>query len=714
MSTAIGRIARVALTALLALSLVLSGAVWAFPFAAHASGGMEEARDAGIQPTDEPDGAGEEKPGGEPQGEEEEEENDDGSGDEQNANGDDPPGAEGTGEQDALDNAGVDIAETGLVQEPEEREDVVYNGAELAAWLAGHRVGGGRVSLGGVVTLTETILLHGCGHIVIDTGEYGLIYGRGGIYLLGYEEFSITGEGVDVPVLDIYDTGGFNGGWNRYTRSLTITATGRDGTGGIALRVMRDDNFSTKAGSLTYEGHIRSYGEGAVGLYLAVPLDAYGFNIEVEGAGSAAVYAEQGANLYYCKLKARGAGEAVVSGAGDILLDTCAALPAPQNGRIVNYHIVDVISGRFYEPVQQNSPVYLSGDYTFLLNDETGASAITSSFSIQWDDYRNIDTGKVGTYVVQGSLAPPLQGLGLEGGYSFEFMVEVCDPALPMICDLEFWGNSVVYIYFWYSHEQMANGDMILWRSDNGGESWYDFTDSTDISWNIGGFMFCCDEITDPITLQLERVDVGVSNVITLYSIDGIVRVGDSGGDRTGTDRVVVGGDGSGAADNDDNSVGDGSDSNAGSRNSTGGTAGGKDNSGSGSYAGNADNDGGETQANTGSGAAAILPDAGNAPAAEPVVGTAVATASVIESLPVQPGPGTEEQTAPAGTPAAGEYAAIPPQPDATGPSDVPERTASKSTLDARGWIALSGLATILFAGAYIRLRPHGAGRRRT
>lgn len=141
------------------------------------------------------------------------------------------------------------------------------------------------------------------------------------------------------------------------TQHMRITATGRDGVGGVALRIRQDDGLDINTVEVTFEGQICSYGEGAVGLYLDVPLDVYCYNIKVEGANSAAVYAAQGANLYYCKLEAEGDGAAAVSDGGEFLLDTCAASPSPQNVQTINHHIVGIITRRFYEPAEYNRPV---------------------------------------------------------------------------------------------------------------------------------------------------------------------------------------------------------------------------------------------------------------------------------------------------------------------------------------------------------------------
>jgi hypothetical protein len=204
--------------------------------------------------------------------------------------------------------------------EPEHYENTVFDEAGLAEWFYTHASTGGTVTLGANITITSGINFNGNFAITIDTGAFGLTY-NGGCIFPSYM-VSITGEGVDVPVLDVVDPNVFRMNWIHTIQELYITATGRNGEGGTALRISQAD--STWRPNLDYflsEGLIRSYGIGAVGVELGVPLDVYCLNIQTEGDGSVAVLAsEGGADLYYCKLSASGIGAVAVRG-GDIVLD---------------------------------------------------------------------------------------------------------------------------------------------------------------------------------------------------------------------------------------------------------------------------------------------------------------------------------------------------------------------------------------------------------
>lgn len=499
-----------------------------------------------------------------------------------------------------------------LAETPE--ENIVYTAAELEAWCRkrAYTYAGGRVSLGAVVTISETFDVYGAGRIVIDTGSHGLIYDGGKITISGLE---ITGEGVDVPVLDIYSVieyGYFwESGWNDTLQqlALTVTATGRDGEGGVALRVRRDDGYTTRYNSYTAEPLIRSSGAGAVGLYLDEPLDVYGLKIEAAGEGSAAVYAPQGADLYYCKLAAEGAGATVVSGSGSITLDTCAANPEPQNAQVIDRRIIDASGSRLYRPV----PQYGSGDYysewvTFLLSGGDGYPAVREAFWIEWNaGPQGVDTDVLGRTVIEGSLSPPFQGLGLEDDFALELIIDVRDPALPCIYDILFRKNitlgAYVYLCFWEIYDP-AEGNVILWRSDDGGDVWYDFTYSPDIVWDGDGLLFYYGEITATVILQLEVAGAGESNMVTLYSLDGDV-YGGPGGDRDGGDRKTASGSNGGNGSDGENGNGGGDGNGSGTGN------GGKNTTGDGNSPGNGNPSGAGDSSDGGNGTGDENPNEG-------------------------------------------------------------------------------------------------------
>ena len=206
--------------------------------------------------------------------------------------------------------------------------DKVQNEEELQQWFYENSDTGGTVYLADNITITDYVFGgYQGGQIIIDTGEYGLIYKGDVIY---HCDLRITGEGVNCPVLEVINTGSWGwGNWNNEVIDLFVTATGKNGQGGVALRISDDDGYDFAMWMASVDnGLISSFGEGAVGLDLAKPLDVYCMNIKTDGTNSVAVNAPFGANLYYCRLSAIGAGAKAVSG-NDIQLDTCISTPAP-------------------------------------------------------------------------------------------------------------------------------------------------------------------------------------------------------------------------------------------------------------------------------------------------------------------------------------------------------------------------------------------------
>lgn len=430
---------------------------------------------------------------------------------------------------------------------------IIFDEDELADWLYDHEYTGGTVYLGCDIILTYQLAPYTdeTAPIIIDAREFSLIF-DGGCLVNSNGFLMITGEGIIAPVVDVYDVGWmWMGNWNSVLRELNITATGKDGLGGTALRINSVDGGSvTNITLMIDEGIIRSYGVNAVGLEFCVPADAYCFRVEVEGENSVAVSAPDETTLYYCKLIAYGDGATVVSG-GDILLDACAVSPVPSDATIITRRIADISLNRFYLPIKQNSMLdwfYLSmqSSPVFFLSGGGEFTEKPQFLYVNWDfyAYEQIDTGVLGKTNVSGIFDPAFQGLGFTDILELTLTVEVRDPALPCIERVDFYedeqGKYAVF-YLWESYDPHEDG-VIFWRSDNGGDNWTDITYFESVKWSgsiFGGeikFYYDETEIENPIQFQLELPDIGESNIVILQIKDGGVYYG-PGGDRTGTDR---------------------------------------------------------------------------------------------------------------------------------------------------------------------------------
>lgn len=427
---------------------------------------------------------------------------------------------------------------------------VVYNEEELAAWLAEHDSTGGIVTLGSVVTVTQYLCIgrYAEAPITIDTGAFGLVFNGG--FIDGLERFSITGEGVEMPVLDVLRTGGdyyWEPSRNLILMALNITAVGRDGQGGTALRILGEDSKAFRMDILPdSRGVIRSYGAGAVGIWLDAPADAYCYEVEVFGENSHAVYAPAGARLFYCRLTAQGNSAGAVSGT-NLLLDTCAVSPEPEQAASVNRRVLETSLNQLYLPVKLGEPdpysIQKFSNPAFFLSGGDGFSDVTRHFAVYWDFdfYDTIDTGVTGKTVIPGKVSPLFSGLGLFDEIALGLTVEVRDPALPCINQVGIFGDGegrFARLHYWDSFDPQAQ-NAVLWRSDDEGTSWQDITRSPNILWGGDCLEFPTQHLKQPVWLQLEMTGTGESNIVILYEKDGIT-YGGSGGDRTGTDREGV------------------------------------------------------------------------------------------------------------------------------------------------------------------------------
>lgn len=430
---------------------------------------------------------------------------------------------------------------------------IVYDEEGLEAWALAHKQTGGTVVLGCDISIQYGFYLgsDGGGPILVDTGPYGLVFDGGYISSPGRgENFEIRGEGVDKPVIEVLDMGwSWMGNWNNVLQELYITATGREGVGGTALRIAAVDGSSASLNLLMEEGRIRSYGTGAVGLELLEPTDLYCFRIETSGAGSSAISVPEGARLYYCKLLAQGEEARSVEGNG-ALLDTCIASPQPEGADCVNRRVLDHSINHLYLPLPLGATPLerdLFGQFvpTFILSGNDSFAEAVRPFGVYWDvdAYESIDTSVLGKTQIVGAVDPVFQGLGLFDDFEPQLTVEVRDPLLPCIDQVDFFSDDrgdYAALFLWGSYD-LQRDPIVLWRSDDNGETWQDGTAAEDIAWQKpiweqDAIYFYYGALSEPVSFQLELVGVGKSNIVTIQIVDGEIYYG-TGGDRTGTDR---------------------------------------------------------------------------------------------------------------------------------------------------------------------------------
>ncbi|MBS4985504.1 MAG: hypothetical protein KH024_15070 [Hungatella hathewayi] len=452
-----------------------------------------------------------------------------------------------------------------------EETDIVSNFEDLHLWLENLDGYGGEVVLGDTITIKETISpsYNYTGPLSIDTGSFGLIYDGG---YIDYCDLFLTGEGVDIPVLEIRNTGNGFGwlpplDWNMVLSFMDVTALGRDGIGGTAVQISSDSHYRRSTASFESRGQIHSYGRHAVGLALAAdtPLETYCLNIDVDGDNSRAVTSVNGADFFLCRLSAQGDGAAAASG-DSIVLDTCCLSPEPENIEVI-YRTIERPIG--IEPqIQQYADVSDVADAVcfyeptrFLL---TGGRYLDVSLLHNKDGLSSLDTSTLGSVDFPITLPDTFQGFGLEGGSDFSIRVWVRDPDLPVIKSMNQEENTLRF--FSWDNAKYKPGT-ILWCSEDNEKTWIDISKWEAVTWNTSYryylFEIEADKITKPVSLALETKK-GWSNIVTLTPGEqGAIHVG-TGGDRDGGDREEQpGGDGGvhggGSGDSGDSPDGDSS-----------------------------------------------------------------------------------------------------------------------------------------------------------
>ena len=433
--------------------------------------------------------------------------------------------------------------------------DTVFSEQELQNWLSANKDAGGIVLLGDTITITSSLLVQNySATVTIDTERFGLVFDGGYLFFLG--DALIIGEGMDVPVVDAKDLGRlWIGDWSNSLRTLNITATGRNGAGGVALRISSSGSGSFDLTDI-FEfdtGLIKSFGAGAVGLELTKPFSAYCFNISVEGEASAAVSASNGALLSFCKLTARGEGATAAQG-NNIVLDTCIVTPEPSGEDIRNY--TRTLSTAYLPFKQGGAFRNLSFDLTRTyapLEGNADGSSITG-IPVNWDEdiWMGIDLDTIGKTIVPGSFVfvDWTTGEELASWYAsflplitkscgLQIIVDVRDPDVPCISDVWFNDDEDTVVLKLWETDAWTTDQCILWRSDDDGETWYNDTYSTDVVFDGFSVNYPISSITEKGCLvQVEVPGVGESNIKRLSLFEG-QPFGNHGGDRTGVDRKI-------------------------------------------------------------------------------------------------------------------------------------------------------------------------------
>jgi len=406
---------------------------------------------------------------------------------------------------------------------------------------------GGNIILGADITINRNIYLFG--ELNINTGEYGVTLDGGSVSI--DTPFTLVGEGVNTPVMTLISTGAgrFDQEWNFALSHYNIKADGKNGAGGTALHIKAAD--ATEQPMLEYCGKISAEGENAVGVRFEYPVEAYFLDISVNGKNSTTAEAPDETVLLYSRLEAGGEG-AVLASVGNILFDTCAVNGDAGSAYVLNRKIIALAGNWLYMPLTADRELWECPQYrsftnisliNFLLSgDENHPSEIRRIYC-EWDrDMINaVDTSQIGETVIPGYLYDIYRDLGLEDDFCLDLIIEVFQAGGIYITDVMFddFSGPNVYLTVNYDEFDPRDGGFILWRSDDGGESWYDITGSPDVFNTDGiGIKYFYGEIAEPVLLSLQDTQSGgVSSIIKIFGYEGKVYYS-TGGDRTGVGRV--------------------------------------------------------------------------------------------------------------------------------------------------------------------------------
>ncbi|MDL2293959.1 hypothetical protein LJC60_04925 [Ruminococcaceae bacterium OttesenSCG-928-D13] len=397
--------------------------------------------------------------------------------------------------------------------------------------------------------------------VTIDVGDAGLVFDGG--YLSG-ETLSIVGSGTTAPVVEIVSTPYRFGNWNDELQVARVTARGSETRGGTAVRIKCGNSWSY-GNSPVPSGSIEAYGPGAVALELDIPAEErpeaiYNLSLRVEGKNSLAVRSTNDNLLRFCSITAQGAGARAAT--DNVTLDACAVAAAISHRNTITRRIAPASLQTLYLPIRLGDESWYSDLFGLmarphLLYDTAGAAPpVLETLHMRWDMEKleaGMDMSHPGREVFAGEPIYLHGELGLFEAAP-ELVVEVLDPSTPVLSGVRVWvedGQPCVDLIFW---EGCTVGEYTLWRSDDEGAGWYDFTDAPGLAWVEGQpniLRYCFDTLPELSIFQLELADGRLSN-LGYVSAYGEMYAGGSGGDRTGVDRTRRPGDEDGGKGKDD------------------------------------------------------------------------------------------------------------------------------------------------------------------
>ena len=354
-------------------------------------------------------------------------------------------------------------------------------------------------------------------NISIDTGQHSLIVEG---HLFVWQGSDIYGSGIDGAVLQIKSGGSLNIFNTQYNSTIKISAVE---AGGIALSLYADSQHYSDETSF-----VLINANDGIGIQTEIPLELICHFISA-GSGIGIVSTQE-VSLFLCRVE----GEAAAVDAPDIFADTSILIP--QNDIVaVQRRIRSVFPNLAILDIGDAQPDGLFTDdyYTTVTYSAPGVEDRVLSQFIR-AEIPQIDTAEPGYRYIMPVIEPWMELSGLPSITEELFTVAVRDLRVPV-----YWYTDAVFdpafIFFRFNGDDES--PLILWRSDNEGESWQDATDLYDFdAWGDGTLALIQWQEDNPVWLAWEAPDIGESEILIItFGEDGVDV--NPGGDRSGIDR---------------------------------------------------------------------------------------------------------------------------------------------------------------------------------
>jgi hypothetical protein len=396
----------------------------------------------------------------------------------------------------------------------------------------------------------DPMLSQGGGDLTVNTAGFSLEI-RERLSLC--DKLYFVGEGVPKAVVRIVSGGALYVSDTSRDALPYITAMGAGGTAleltaGAALENYADAGFGARAMSA---GGVAIRSETAL---VDARYELHGLLIEANAPGGRGVVSSAPIAMLLCRVTA----DAASAEAPELTLDTCAVSPAASGAAIIRRALKPSAAMKYQTGILPLGGAPPSVYRAVVTLDAPGEIVITAAFQTSFDTSW-VNPAAVGVYPMPMRVPAPFD---LAAHDFDDYTTEVFDPIVPRFCGAQMGGFPPPARYFLDYYYMGALADLVLWRSDDAGETWYAWWIGADADENgeVGdspvrieqdadaGMLFVT--IRDPYTaLAGEARLVFEALFAQKDSRVLVVRVGEGepddgvGGDRTGVDRVSDDGD---------------------------------------------------------------------------------------------------------------------------------------------------------------------------